>query len=105
MQINPSFVGIYESNGLKDLVIDKPVVGLNEYPFLYLLYLVGTIELSKKGVKIDDCLVGFNDGDIFIRYENIKDNYEKDYKLMRSWMKIKVVYDKSNNVVGISLMG
>jgi len=35
----------------------------------------------------------------------MKDNYEKDYKLMRSWMKIKVAYDKSDDVLGISLKG
>ncbi|ACD90287.1 MAG: hypothetical protein HGA57_06900 [Chlorobium limicola] len=63
------------------------------------------IEVLKRGIKIEDCLVGFNDGDILIRYENIKDNYEKDYKLMRSWMKIKVAYDKSDDVLGISLKG
>jgi len=68
------------------------------------LYLVDTIELSKRVVKIEDCLVGFNDDDILISYDKIKDDYEKYYKDMSLWMKIKVVYDKSNNVVGISLM-
>jgi len=70
------------------------------------LYLVDTIEMSKRGVKSEDCLLDFNDDDdILISYDNIKDDYKKYYKDMPSWMKIKVVYDKSNNVVGISLMG
>jgi hypothetical protein len=105
-KVNPALVGIYKSNGLKNLVIDKPVVGLNEYPFLYLLYLVDTIEMSKRGVKSEDCLLGFNDDDdILISYDNIKDDYEKYYKDMPSWMKIKVAYDENNNVVSISLIG
>lgn len=90
----------YKESNIKELIIEKPVINLKEFPMLFLLSLVDSIDPYKctEGNELIKFVINNNQFDI----TNITSDYKKKIKNQEYWLGINVL--ECQNVIKIRIL-